>query len=98
MSKWMVVYKNMRWEEIDFVRDKSDINITLLKKDQIIKGKVVKENDFTKVIRVALNDGREVDLADFAEIDNFFEKNSIIFKNRKGLHNEIRRYIDFSLS
>ncbi|MCA1927806.1 MAG: hypothetical protein LDL13_08675 [Calditerrivibrio sp.] len=98
MSKWMIIYKNMRWEEIDFNRDQNNISIKLLKKDEIIEGKVLKENDFTKVIRVSLNDGREVDLADFAEIDNFFEKNTIIFKNRTGLHNEIRRYIDFSLS
>ncbi|ADR19937.1 hypothetical protein Calni_2043 [Calditerrivibrio nitroreducens DSM 19672] len=93
----MIVYKNMRWDEIDFNVDNQDIQIKILRKNEALKGKIVKQNDFTKVYRVALNDGREVDIADFDEIDNFFEKNTIIFKNRTGLHREIRRYIDYSL-
>jgi len=93
----MIVYKNMRWDEIDFQVDNQDIQIKILRKNEALKGKIVKQNDFTKVYRVALNDGREVDIADFDEIDNFFEKNTIIFKNRTGLHREIRRYIDYSL-
>jgi len=97
MSRWMIVYKNMRWDEIDFQVDNQDIQIKILRKNEALKGKIVKQNDFTKVYRVALNDGREVDIADFDEIDNFFEKNTIIFKNRTGLHREIRRYIDYSL-
>ncbi|WP_148223207.1 hypothetical protein [Calditerrivibrio nitroreducens] len=97
MSRWMIVYKNMRWDEIDFNVDNQDIQIKILRKNEALKGKIVKQNDFTKVYRVALNDGREVDIADFDEIDNFFEKNTIIFKNRTGLHREIRRYIDYSL-
>ncbi|MEF3254829.1 MAG: hypothetical protein K6348_04605 [Deferribacterales bacterium] len=95
----MIVYKNMRWEEIEFsLDDCNNVSIKLLKSEQILNGKVVKENSFTKVYRIILDDGREVDIADFAEIDNFFEKNTIIFKNRSGLHNEIRRYIDYSLT
>jgi len=98
MSRWMIVYKNMRWEEIDFSTSYDIINIKLLRKNESLNGRITKYNDFTKVYRVILSDGREVDIADFAEIDNFFESNKIIFKNRTGLHKEIRRYIDFSLS
>jgi len=98
MSRWMIVYKNMRWEEIDFSTSSDIINIKLLRKNESLNGRITKYNDFTKVYRVILSDGREVDIADFAEIDNFFESNKIIFKNRTGLHKEIRRYIDFSLS
>ncbi|MGB9731800.1 MULTISPECIES: hypothetical protein [Calditerrivibrio] len=97
MSRWMIVYKNMRWDEIEFQVDEQEIQIKVLRKNEALKGKIVKQNDFTKVYRVTLNDGREVDIADFDEIDNFFEKNTIIFKNRTGLHREIRRYIDYSL-
>lgn len=97
MSRWMIVYKNMRWEEVEFNIDGETINIKLLRKGEFLKGRVIKNNDITKVYRVALNDGREVDIADFDEIDSFFEKNTVIFKNRTGLHREIRRYIDYSL-
>jgi exosome complex RNA-binding protein Csl4 len=98
MDRWMIVYKNMRWEEIAFNKNGNKISIKLLKKGDSVEGRVIKENEVTKVIRVLLNDGREVELADFNEIDSFFEANTIIFKNRPGLHKEIRRYIDFSLS
>ncbi len=97
MSRWMVVYKNMRWEEIEFDINGELIDIKLLRKNEHLKGRILKNNEFTKVYRVALTDGREVDIADFDEIDNFFEKNTVIFKNRTGLHREIRRYIDYSL-
>lgn len=93
----MIVYKNMRWDEIEFQVDEQEIQIKVLRKNEALKGKILKQNDFTKVYRVILNDGREVDIADFDEIDNFFEKSTIIFKNRTGLHREIRRYIDYSL-
>jgi len=41
--------------------------------------------------------GDTIDLVDFNEMDRFFEQNMVIFKNRQGLHKEVRRYIDFSL-
>lgn len=96
--KWMAVFPNMNWYEADFEKKGKSVDITLLKPDEKLKGKITAENDETKVIRVALDDGRQIDLADFNVIDDFFENNHINFKNRKGLHREIRRYIDFSIS
>ena len=96
--KWMAVFPNMNWYEADFEKKGKSVNITLLKSDEKLRGEIAAENDETKVIRVALEDGRQVDLADFNVIDDFFENNHINFKNRKGLHREIRRYIDFSIS
>jgi len=97
-SKWMAVFPNMNWYEADFEKNGKVVNITLLKSDEKLKGDITAENNETKVIRVALEDGRQIDLTDFNVIDDFFENNRINFKNRKGLHNEIRRYIDFSIS
>ncbi len=52
----------------------------------------------TKVIRVKDKvTGDYLDLVDFNEMDRFFEDNRVIFKNRVGLHKEVRKYIDFSL-
>ncbi|MCX8084916.1 MAG: hypothetical protein N3C60_08365 [Calditerrivibrio sp.] len=93
----MIVFKNMRWEEIDFELKDDLIFITLLRKGKHLKGTVSKSNEVTKVYRISLEDGREADIVDFELIDSFFEKNMIIFKNREGLHREIRRYIDYSL-
>lgn len=97
-SKWMAVFPNMTWYEADFEKNGRSVDITLLKSNEKLKGEITAENNETKVMRVVLSDGCQIDLADFNVIDDFFESNNINFKNRKGLHREIRRYIDFSIS
>ncbi len=97
-EKWMAVFPDMNWYEASFEKNGDYINITLLKIEKDLHGKITGENDETKVIRVTLDSGEQVDLADFNVIDQFFESNNIIFQNRKGLHREIRRYLDFSIS
>jgi len=96
--RWMVVYEDMRWFEVD-LRCESDIcELYIYKDKKKLKVKKVKENDNTKVIRVKDRmSGDMLDIVDFNEMDRFFEENKVIFKNRVGLHKEVRRYIDFSL-
>jgi hypothetical protein len=100
MAKWMIIHPNMRWDIIKFEKlEDNRIRIKLLKEKKFIEGKIEAENEFTKVMRVILDeDNKKVHLADFDEIDKFFEENMINFKNRRGLRKEIRRYVEFSLS
>lgn len=98
MSRWMIVYGNMRWEDISFDEKKTDIFIKVLKSGVRFEGKIKKYNDYTKVYEVLLKDGRTVNIIDMQAIDKHFEEHNIIFKNRVGLHREIKRYIDFSLN
>lgn len=98
MSRWMIVYGNMRWEDISFDEKKTDIFVKILKSGVYFEGRIKKYNDYTKVYEVLLKDGRTVNIIDMQAIDKYFEENNIIFKNRVGLHREIKRYIDFSLN
>lgn len=99
MAKWMIVHPNMRWEVIKFERlDNNKIQIKLMKDKRSIEGMIDAENDFTKVLRVILDeDDSKVYVVDFDEIDKFFEENKINFKNRRGLRKEVRRYVEFSI-
>lgn len=99
MAKWMIVHPNMRWEVIKFERlDNNKIQIKLMKDKISIEGMIDAENDFTKVLRVILDeDDSKVYVVDFDEIDKFFEENKINFKNRRGLRKEVRRYVEFSI-
>ncbi|KAA0258214.1 hypothetical protein FHQ18_07425 [Deferribacter autotrophicus] len=99
MERWMAVFDNMRFEEVSFNKlNDGNIEITFLKRREIHTGKIVKENSFTKVLKIETDDGLEFAVVDFHEMDSFFENNNILFQNRKGLHKEIKRYIEFSLS
>lgn len=99
MAKWMVIHPNMRWDDINITSEEDgDIVFKVRRSKEIMTGKVIKSNDFTKVKRVILEpDDIKVHLADFDEIDKFFEENQVNFRNRRGLRKEIRRYVDFSL-
>jgi len=88
----------MRFDEVNFKIDNENIELEILKKEKSLKGKIEKQNDFTKVYQINTDDFGIVYLVDMQAIDNHFEKNDIIFKNRRGLHKEIKRYIDFSLN
>lgn len=94
----MIVYGNMRWEDISFDENGGSISIRILKSELLLKGKVKKYNDYTKVYEVLLQDGRVVNIIDMNKIDKHFEEHTVIFKNRVGLHREVKRYIDFSLN
>ena len=97
-ERWMAVFEDMNWYDAKLDCDGDACEMYIYKQNRKMKVKKLKENDFTKVIR--LQDkmtGDIIDLVDFNEMDSFFEKNTIIFKNRVGLHKEVRRYIDFSL-
>lgn len=96
----MIIHPNMRWEVIKYEKlEDNRISINLLKQKKTVEGRVDAENDFTKVIRVFLDEeDTKVHLADFDEIDKFFEENSINFRNRRGLRKEVRRYVEFSLN
>ncbi|BAI80703.1 conserved hypothetical protein [Deferribacter desulfuricans SSM1] len=99
MEKWMAVFDDMRFEEVKFdILENSEIDVLFLKRRKKMHGNIVKYNDFTKVYKISLDDGTEVAVVDFHEMDAFFENNNILFQNRKGLHKEIKRYIEFSLS
>ncbi|MGA1846632.1 hypothetical protein [Deferribacter abyssi] len=99
MEKWMAVFDDMRFEDVSFSReDDNVVEITFLKRRRMCTGKIIKENSFTKVLKILTDDGVEFAIVDFYEMDLFFEKNNILFQNRKGLHKEIKRYIEFSLS
>jgi hypothetical protein len=76
MAKCMIIHPNMRWDIVKFKKlENNKIEIKLLKEKKIISGTIDKENDITKVIRVILDeDNKKVHIADFDEIDNFFEK------------------------
>lgn len=97
-ERWMIVYNDMHFDEVDFKIDNDNIELEILKKEKFLKGKIEKQNDFTKVYQINTDDLGIIYLVDMQEIDNHFEKNAIIFKNRRGLHKEIKRYIDFSLN
>lgn len=97
-NRWMLVYEDMTWQEVDVNCEENSCEVFVYKNKKKIKAKKLKENDATKVIR--LKDkvtGDLMDIVDFNEMDRFFEENNVIFKNRVGLHKEVRRYIDFSL-
>ncbi|MGD9807010.1 MAG: hypothetical protein AB7E76_04145 [Deferribacterales bacterium] len=96
--RWMLVHEDMTWHEVNVNCDDSICEVFVFKSKKKIKANKVKENDITKVLR--LKDkvtGDLLDVVDFNEMDKFFEENNVIFKNRVGLHKEVRRYIDFSL-
>jgi len=97
-NRWMLVYEDMTWQEVDINCEDNGCEVYIYKNKKKVKAKKVKENDTTKVFR--LKDkvtGDLLDIVDFNEMDRFFEENKVIFKNRVGLHKEVRRYIDFSL-
>ena len=97
-QRWMLVYEDMTWYEVDVQCESDKCEVYLYKDKRKIKASKVKENETTKVIRVKDRvTGDYLDIVDFNEMDRFFETNNIIFKNRVGLHKEVRRYIDFSL-
>jgi len=97
-KRWMVVYEDMTWYEVDFNCESDLCEVYIYKDKKKIKAKKIKENEITKVIRMKDKvTGDYIDLVDFNEMDRFFESNKVIFKNRVGLHKEVRRYIDFSL-
>ena len=98
MSRWMVVYGNMRWEDVSFEENGGNISIKVLKSGVCLEGKVKRCNDYTNDYEVLLEDSRLVNIIDMQLVDDHFERNKVIFKNRVGLHKEIRRYIDFSLN
>lgn len=99
MAKWMIIHPNMRWEDINITnQEDGDIVFRVRRTKETMTGKVIKENDFTKVKRVILEpDETKVHLVDFDEIDKYFEENMVNFRNRRGLRKEIRRYVEFSL-
>lgn len=94
----MLVYEDMTWYEVDVNCDDDQCEVFLYKDKKKIKAKKIKSNDMTKVLRVKDKvTGDYLEIVDFNEMDRFFENNNVIFKNRVGLHKEVRRYIDFSL-
>jgi len=96
--RWMLVYEDMTWQEVDISCDDSQCEVYIYKNRKKIKGKKIKENETTRVLRMKDRvTGDLLDIVDFNEMDRFFEDNNVIFKNRVGLHKEVRRYIDFSL-
>jgi len=96
--RWMLVYEDMTWYEVDVNCDDDQCEVFLYKDKKKIKAKKIKSNDMTKVLRVKDKvTGDYLEIVDFNEMDRFFENNNVIFKNRVGLHKEVRRYIDFSL-
>ncbi|MGE4319313.1 MAG: hypothetical protein AB7E96_10485 [Deferribacterales bacterium] len=97
-ERWMAVFEDMTWYDAKLDCEGDTCEMYLYTNKKKIKVKKLKQNDFTKVIRVEDRmSGDIIDLVDFNEMDRFFEQNTIIFKNRVGLHKEVRRYIDFSL-
>lgn len=97
-NRWMLVYEDMTWQEVRLDCDKERCEIYVYKDKKTIKGTKLKENETTGVLRIRDRlTGDDMDIVDFNEMDRFFENNKIIFKNRVGLHKEVRRYIDFSL-
>ncbi len=102
MAKWMMIQPNMRWEEVKFEKtDNGKINIKVVRNRKIYTGEIAAENEFTKVIRVLLDENdanmKKIHLIDFEEVDKYFEEAGINFRNRRGLRKEIRRYMEFSL-
>lgn len=98
MSRWMLVSEDMNWEQVKFQQSGGEAVVIQPKKRKERDCKILKKNDTTKVYRVQDKLTEEIfDVVDFQEIDSFFEENNIIFQNRRGLHNEVRRYIEFSL-
>jgi len=96
--RWMLVNEDMTWFEVNIECAESQCELYIYKDKKKIKAKKVKENDMTSVIRVKDKvTGDYLDIVDFNAMDRFFEENNVIFKNRVGLHKEVRRYIDFSL-
>jgi hypothetical protein len=103
MAKWMMIQPNMRWEEVKFERDEeNNLKIKMVRNKKLYTGKIQEENDFTKVMRVILDNNEEnmkkVHIVDFDEVDKYFEEAGVNFRNRRGLRKEIRRYMEFSLS
>jgi hypothetical protein len=97
-NRWMLVYEDMTWFEVDVNCEESQCEVYVYKDKKKLKTKKIKENEMTKVMRVKDKvTGDYMDIVDFNEMDRFFENNNVIFKNRVGLHKEVRRYIDFSL-
>jgi hypothetical protein len=97
-ERWMIVYDDMQFDDVNFKIESGGIEIEILKKGMMLKGKIEKQNEFTKVYQIATDDFGTIYLVDMQSIDKHFEENTIIFKNRRGLHREIKRYIDFSLN
>ncbi|MCD8568973.1 MAG: hypothetical protein LRY50_11830 [Geovibrio sp.] len=74
-------------------------HVHIYKKKKDLECSLTAKNETTKVYRLKDMITDEIyDLVDFAEMDRMFEENKIIFRNRRGLHKEVRRYIDFSLT
>lgn len=97
-KKWMIVYEDMTWYEVDLNCTEDLCEVYIYKDRKRINTKKIKQNDMTGVVRVKDKvTGDILDIVDFNEMDRFFENNKVIFKNRVGLHKEVRRYIDFSL-
>jgi len=97
-QRWMLVYEDMTWYEVDVNCNDDLCEVFIYKDKKKIKAKKIKANDMTKVLRVKDKvTGDYLDIVDFNAMDKFFEENRVIFKNRVGLHKEVRRYIDFSL-
>jgi hypothetical protein len=98
-ERWMLVREDMTWDEVRFDPECVKCGVFLYKKKKDMECEVIASNAVTRVYRVKDAMTEEVfDIVDFTEMDRMFEDNGIIFRNRRGLHKEVRRYIDFSLS
>ncbi|WP_022850961.1 hypothetical protein [Limisalsivibrio acetivorans] len=97
--RWMLVREDMTWDEVKFEINGEECSVFLPKKRKEMDCIIEKSNEVSKVYRVRDDMTDEIyDIVDFSEMDKMFEENGIIFRNRRGLHNEVRRYIDFSIS
>lgn len=95
----MLVREDMTWDEVRFEEKNGMYLVHLYKKRRDLECSLVSSNETTKVYRLKdMVTDETYDIVDFAEMDRMFEENGVIFRNRRGLHKEVRRYIDFSLS
>ena len=95
----MLVREDMTWDEVRFEKQGSTYLIHIYKKRKDLDCELVSANEATSVYRFKDSITDEIyDVVDFTAMDKMFEDNGIIFRNRAGLHKEVRRYIDFSLS
>ncbi|WP_265822340.1 hypothetical protein [Geovibrio ferrireducens] len=98
-ERWMLVREDMTWDEVRPEEKGGVFHIHIYKKKKDLECSLAAKNETTKVYRLKDMITDEIyDLVDFAEMDRMFEENKIIFRNRRGLHKEVRRYIDFSLT
>lgn len=98
-ERWMLVHEDMTWDQVRLQKDGETYLVHIYKKRRDLECTQVAYNEVTKVLRLKDDVTDEIyDVVDFSEMDKMFEANGIIFRNRRGLHKEVRRYIDFSLS